>query len=600
VSRRASHFSRDSLVWAAALIFPLTLACYLGSLNGGFVWDDDTYLTKAALWSVGGLRQIWTDPYSTKQYYPLLHTAFWVEHRLWGEHVLGYHLVNVLLHAMNALLLVAVLRRINVPGATLAGVLFAVHPVCVESVAWISEQKNTLSLAFYVLAALAYLRFDESRRRTCYIAASSFFAMALLTKSVTATLPAALLVILWMRRGRIAWIRDIWPLVPWIACGAICGLFTSYVELHIIGAQGDAFTLTLLQRCALAGRVIWFYLGKLVWPANLMFMYPHWDVGANAASWTGYLVAAVLVTVLLWFLRSRTRGPLAAWLFFCGSLFPTLGLFNVYFFKFSYVADHFLYLPSIGIIAAAGAGVALLLGQCSAPARGCVWALVAASVATLASRSFAENRNYADGPTLYKAAIEGNPDNWLFHNDLGVLYKGRGDLAGAIAEYEKALQVKPDYADAHANMGGALVMMPGRLDEAKYHLREALRAQPDFAEAHNSLGVAWLKTPGGLQEAVAEFRQAISSKPEFAEAHNNLGNAYAAMPEHWDDAITQYRLALQQNPNYGEIHFNIALVLLHFPGREDEAAQEMEAFLRLHPDNALAKRLLLQIRSGHR
>jgi tetratricopeptide (TPR) repeat protein len=229
---------------------------------------------------------------------------------------------------------------------------------------------------------------------------------------------------------------------------------------------------------------------------------------------------------------------------------------------------------------------------------------VAASVGTLASRSFAEDRNYADGPTLYKSALDRNPDNWLFHNDLGVLYKDRGDVAGAIAEYEKALQAKPDYADAHANMGGALVMMPGHLDEAKYHLREALRVQPDFAEAHNSLGVAWLKTPGGLREAVAEFRQAISSKPEFAEAHNNLGNAYARMPGHWDDAITQYRLALEQNPNYGEIHFNIALVLLHFPvhfpGREDEAAQEMEAFLRLHPDNALAKRILLQVRSGRR
>src|SRR6185312_9465318 len=225
-----------------------------------------------------GLGQIWTRPGATQQYYPVVHSAFWLEHRLWGDATLGYHLLNVLLHVTAACLLAAVLRKLAVPGAWLAAFLFALHPVAVESAAWISEQKNTLSTVFYLLAALAYLRFDARRTAGAYALGLLCFLLALFTKSVTATLPAALLLVLWWKRGRLEGRRDVRPLLPWLAAGLAAGAFTAWVERHFVGAQGPAYVLDLPQRCALSGRIIWFYLGKLAWPARLTFIYPHWTI----------------------------------------------------------------------------------------------------------------------------------------------------------------------------------------------------------------------------------------------------------------------------------------------------------------------------------
>ena len=594
--------SRANPWWTAALVLALTLACYWPALRGEMLWDDDAHVTRPELRPVAGLWQIWSNVYATHQYYPLLHSAFWIEHRMWGDATLGYHLANVLLHATAACLLALLLRRLNVPGACLAGLLFAVHPVCVESVAWISEQKNTLSQVFYLLAALAYLRFDRDRGQPAatraYLLATFLFLLALLTKSVTATLPAALLVVFWWQRGRLAWSRDIRPLIPWFIFAIAGGLFTSFVERKLVGAEGAEFDLTLVQRCLLAGRVIWFYLGKLLWPAHLAFMYPHWDAKSAAAGWTGYLVAAVLVTVVLWLLRRRWRGPLAAWLFFVGSLFPVLGFFNVCPFIFSYVADHFQYLASMGVFAALSAGAAGLLGRASPPVRIAGWGVAAALIASLGILSHAESRIYADGPTLYKATLERNPECWLCRNNLGIWYEGRGESKEALFQYEEALRLKGDYAPAHNNLGIVLAKMPGRLDEAIAQYREALRLQPDYAEAHNNLGIAWYNTPGRLNEAVAEYKEALGIKADFAEAHNNLGNAFSRMPDRLEDAVAQYREALRLLPNSADIHFNIALVLLRIPGRENEAADELEAVLRIKPGNGLARRILAQIRAS--
>ena len=189
------------------------------ALQAGFIWDDDGHVTRTDLRDLSGLYRIWFEFGATQQYYPVLHSAFWLEHLVWGDSPLGYHLLNVLLHASAACLFGVLLRRLAVPGAALAALLFALHPVCVESVAWISEQKNTLSLVFYLCAALAYLRFTERRRGTVYLLATGLFVLALLTKTVTASLPAALLVVFWWQRGRLEWRRDVVPLLPWFALG---------------------------------------------------------------------------------------------------------------------------------------------------------------------------------------------------------------------------------------------------------------------------------------------------------------------------------------------------------------------------------------------
>jgi len=616
---RPTH-PRARLWWTAALILVLALACYWPALRGDLLWDDDAHVTRRSLQPLSGLLQIWTDLHATQQYYPLLHSAFWLEHGIWGDSVLGYHLANVLLHAAASVLLVLVLRRLRVPGAWLAGLLFAVHPVCVESVAWISEQKNTLSLVFYLLAALAYLGFDRIRGRPragrAYALASALFLCALLTKSVTATLPAALLVVLWWREGRLLWRRDAAPLVPWFAAAAASGLLTSWVERTIGGAEGGEFDLTLVERTLLAGRAVWFYLGKLLWPSDLLFIYPHWDVRSASSGWAGYLAAAAAVTAALWVYRRRSRGPLAAWLFYLGSLFPALGFFNVYPFLFSYVADHFQYLASMGPLAAFAAGVVPRFERAGANARAAGLGLAGALVALLVILSNAQSQTYADARTLYTATLAGNPRCWMAHNNLGTWYKDHGDPKEAAAHYQEALRLRKDYAqahnnlglwceengdtdgaiahfreairlkprfpEAHNNLGSLLGRMPGRLDEAVSEFREAIRIVPDFALAHTNLGAALLKAPGRRSEAIAQFEEAIRLEPGLAAAHASLGDALSAMPERLDDAVAQFEEALRLEPGDAEVHNNLGLVL-NAQGRTSEAIGQFEEALRLRP-----------------
>ncbi len=337
-------------VVSAVLLLVSVVFAYFPVLRGGFLWDDDAHVTKLALRSLHGLGRIWFELGATQQYYPVLHSAFWIEHRLWGDAVLGYHLTNLAFHATAAWLLVLVLRRLDFPAPWLAALIFALHPVGVESVAWISEQKNTLSAAFYLGAALLYLHFDETRRQRWYFLSLGLFVLALLTKRVTASLPAALLVVFWWRRGRLEWRRDVQPLVPWLAIGAASGLFTAWVEQRFIGAEGADFSFTAVQRVLLAGRVIVFYLSKLIWPVNLMFIYPRWSVEVASAWQYVFPVGSVIFLAALVYYAKKRRGPLAGFLFFAGTLFPVLGFVNVYPFVFSFVADHFQYLASLGII----------------------------------------------------------------------------------------------------------------------------------------------------------------------------------------------------------------------------------------------------------
>jgi Tfp pilus assembly protein PilF len=518
-----------------ALIFCVTLLAYLPAVRGGFLWDDNAHVTKADLQSVDGLRRIWFEVGATQQYYPLLHTAFWVEHRLWGDAVVGYHLVNLLLHAAAACLVVAIMRRLALPGAWLAGFIFALHPVCVESVAWISEQKNTLSTVFYLASAFIYLGFDRDRQRSQYWWALGLFGLALLTKTVTATLPAALLVIFWWQRGRLNWSRDVRPLLPWLVLGVIGGLFTAWVERTIGGAN---LALTGLERCLLAGRVIWFYLGKLAWPANLMFIYPRWTVDA-AAGWQYRFPFGVLAVVLgLTGLAWRGRGPLArtaaaglaGFLIFAGTLFPALGFFSVYPFIYSYVADHFQYLASVGLIVPLAAGLTLaarpLLDNRASATRQLVPMGAGVLLATLGMLTWRQSSVYRDAETLYLTTLARNPNCWMAHNNLGVTWSHMpGRLNDAIAQYQEALRLQPGLAEAHNNLGDAWSKMPGRLNDAIAQYQEALRLKPNFAGPHNSLGVLWSEMPGRLNDAIAEFEEALRLQPNLAAAHFNLGNA---------------------------------------------------------------------------
>ncbi|HUR20594.1 MAG TPA: glycosyltransferase family 39 protein, partial [Vicinamibacterales bacterium] len=265
----------------------VTLAAYYPAWHGGFLWDDDAHITRVDLRSLHGLWRIWFEVGATQQYYPVTHSAFWLLHRMFGDVTLGYHLVNIGLHATSAFLFAVILRRLAVPGAVLAAFIFALHPVHVESVAWITELKNTLSAVLYLGAFLAYLHFDTDRRRRPYAIALGLFALALLSKTVTATMPAALLVVFWWQRGRLRLREDVLPLLPFFALGLTAGVVTSWVERTHIGAGGAEFDLSLIERGLIAGRAIWFYLAKLVWPADLVFIYRRWTI--DPSSWTQFL-----------------------------------------------------------------------------------------------------------------------------------------------------------------------------------------------------------------------------------------------------------------------------------------------------------------------
>jgi tetratricopeptide (TPR) repeat protein len=558
----------------------VTLIAYQPVWHAGFIWDDEAHVTRPELRSLYGLTRIWTQLGATQQYYPLVHSVFWVEHKLWGDSPLGYHLINVLLHVCSALLLVKILRQLKIPGAWLAAALFALYPVEVESVAWVSELKNTLSGVFYLGAALAYLGFDRNRSGRNYAVALGLFLLGLMSKTVIASLPAALLVVFWWQRGRLFWKRDVLPLIPFFIAGMGAGLLTAWVERKLLHAEGAEFNFSIIARFLIAGRDIWFYLGKIIWPVDLAFFYPRWNV--SPAVWWQYLFPAavlLLLGVLVW---RRWRGPLAALLFFVGTLFPALGFFNVYPFRYSLVADHFQYLASLGplTLAAAGIAAASSLFRKSKPFLELIFS--ATLLLVLGTLTWKQCGMYANAETLWQTTYRLNPDSWMAHSYLGLQYLQQGQPDEAIAQFQKALQIKPGYVDAQDNLGIAL-LQKGRADEAIIQFQKALELDPGNADACNSLGAA-LRQKGRVDEAITYYQKALRAKPEFADAHYNLGMALFDEGR-VDEAIIQYQEALQMNPESANTHLNIGVALLK-QGRVQEATVHFQKTLEIKPEDA--------------
>ncbi len=538
--------SRLAKAWPAAALVALTLATYAPVRHAGFVWDDDFYLAdNPTLADLAGLKRIWLDTSSNPQYYPLVFTSFWIERHLWGLEPSGYHLVNVGLHAASAVLLWRILLLLAVPGAWLAAALFAIHPVQVESVAWVTERKNVLSGIFFLGAGLCYLRCALARAEPAQrkalgvdrsgkaraVAAAVLFVCALLSKSVTAVLPIALGIVLVWKRGRLDG-RDVGWLGGMLALGALAGLRTAWLEVHQVGAQGETFDLSLLERCLVAGRAFWFYLGKLFWPANLSFVYPKWRVEAGQALPYAFPLAAAALLGGLYALRGRLGGgPLAAFLYFGVALGPALGFLNVYPMRYSFVADHFQYLASIGplsLAAAAGALAGRKVGAAYASrgtSAGGVAAWVARGIAGLVlvaigMLSWRQAHAYRDIETLWRATIRANPRATLAHWNLGKHLENRGDLDEAIAHYRAALGVEPGIADVLVNLGNAL-MRKGRVEEARAAFEEAARLHPRHPIARYNLGVA-LEREGQTDRAMSEYLEALRNAPDPLASRSDL------------------------------------------------------------------------------
>jgi tetratricopeptide (TPR) repeat protein len=576
---------RDRLL--AGALFASAVLAYFPALQGGRLLDDDLHITRPELQSIGGLGRIWFEVGATQQYYPALHTAFWVEHRLWGDAPIGYHLITVLLHASAALCVVGLMRRLRLPGAWFAAFAFALHPVCVESVAWIAEQKNTLSTVLALGATLAYLHFDQDRRASRYWLAFGLFALALLSKTAVVTLPAALLVVLWWQRPRLAWRRDVRPLLLWLALGGLVSLITFSVEHRLLAGIAANFTLTPVERVLLAGRVFWFYVGKFAWPVSLAFFYPRWAIdAADVGQWLYSIAAAALAAGLGYVARSR-RGPLAAFLCFAALLAPVLGFFNVEWFVFSYVADHLQYLAILALIVPLAGALAAAAGRLSLGRRRIAGTAAIACLSGLGALTWRQCGRYQDAVTFYRVTAESIPGSAVAHNHLGAaLAAVPGRMPEAIAEFETALRLDPHFGEIQENLGTALLADPARRAEAIAHLETARRLRPDRKTAHDKLAFALSTTPGRLPEAIAEFQASLQIDPTDPLVHEGLGLALTSDPDRRPEAEAELRAALRLSPGLALAHFQLGTLLAGEPGRQDEAAQEYESFLRTQPDSA--------------
>jgi tetratricopeptide (TPR) repeat protein len=585
----------------AGLLVAMTLAAYAPVVHNGFIWDDDAYVTEnVALRSLTGLGRIWLDFGATPQYYPMVHTTFWVEYQLWQLDPSGYHVVNVALHILVVLLLWRVLALLAIPGAWFAAALFAVHPVHVESVAWITERKNVLSGAFYLASLFAYLRSTgfgeqppgEARAFRLYALALIAFVAALLSKTVAGSLPAVILLIQWLKCGRIE-SQSLRSLAPFFALAVGFGLLTVRLETQHVGAAGSSWDLSFVDRVLIAGRALWFYAGKLVWPSQLTFNYPRWQIDAASASAYLYPIAAIAVVMVCFSTRLRIgRGPVVAVLVFAGSLFPALGFFDVYPMRYSFVADHFQYLASIGLITLFASGAARFAAH-SFPSRPALKALAAAfPLVLLIGGTWRQTHVYRDPETLWLDTLEKNPRSWLAIDHLGAILDERGQQGEAIARYREAIRVEPEHPEAHANLGDAL-RRQGALDESVAALRRALELEPNYALAHNNMGLTRHQR-GEYAEAIREFERALEINPGSAAAHTNLGVTLAATGRR-ADALRHHRQALAIEPDLAAAHTNLALLLLE-EGAFTEAIAHLSRVVDLLPESEEARRNLAAAR----
>ncbi|MGD0388445.1 MAG: tetratricopeptide repeat protein [Tepidisphaeraceae bacterium] len=611
---RAKRSSRE--VWQLAALILVTFAAYYPTLGNGFVWDDDRYVEQNyQLRTLKGLERIWLEPLKAEpQYYPLTHTTLWVEYHFWRLRAFGYHLDNLALHAAGAVLLWRILRRLKLGGAWAAAIVFAVHPLQVESVAWVTERKNVLSGFFYSLSLWAYLQTKWGRRiwdsqdsgrigAGWYFLSLLLFAAAILSKSVTATLPAAILVLCWWKRGKIR-AGDVWPVTPMLAAGAAMGGLTGWMEKHVVGAIGPDFDfLTPLDRLCIAGRAFWFYLTKLAWPEHLSFIYPHWQVDpAQRPIWILFPLTAMGLLIGCWLLRRRIgRGPAAAMFFFAGTLVPAMGFVNVFPMRYSYVADHFQYLACIGPIALI---VGVLSTGCTSGAARVLAGLV---IVTICAASNVRARVFLDRRTLWTDTLAKNPDSRVVRNNYAAALRDAGELEAAKSQYRAAMRLGNDAGD-WVGLGQCFAMQ-GDFSTARDMYLKALAATPVSSEPvfqrmlagrYFQLGTAYQGLAGEyLAKAEESYRRAIDLFPEYEDARKNLALVFIDQ-KRYPEAIEQCQAILDQNPDSVSAHTNLGTAYYE-QGRLDLALQEYQFVLELEPENvgALASSGAILAQQGH-
>jgi tetratricopeptide (TPR) repeat protein len=616
----------------AALLAAATVLAYQPVWHAGFIWDDDVYVTNNRLLTApDGLKRIWFSLDSPSQYFPLVYSVLRMERHAWGLASGGYHWVNILLHAANALLLWRVLRRVAVPGAWLGAALFALHPVQVESVAWVTELKNVLSLFFCLLAVRAWLEFVEDRPGSWrfYVAALICQSLALFAKTTACTLPAALLLTLWIQ-GKPINLRRAFQVVPFLGAGVAMGMVSIWFERHHQYAVGQSFAVSPLVRLLIASRAVWFYLGKLIWPANLSFSYARWQIDpANMLAYIWLAGAVLAAAAILRIRRVAGRGPETAAIFYVAMLSPLLGLIMEYTFRYSFVADHYQYAACIGPLALAGAGIDKILSRLDHPSpivRPMTYGLLLALLGILTWR---QCRIYDNSETLWRATLDRSPGSTIARNNLSQVLLDKGDFDHATQLSREVLSLNPDDAVAQNNLGYALLQQ-GQLDDSISHLQKSIALQPNGPDAYYNIGQAFLKKSqfdaavtnfqmavrlkpdypaalcnlgyallqtGQISAATANYEKSIELDPDYPLPHNDLGSIFLRLGQ-TNEAMVQFQRAAELEPAFVEAHYNLGGVLL-VQGRLDEARSQYEKVAELRPNLAQAHYMLAKLAAAY-
>jgi protein O-mannosyl-transferase len=576
----------------------LVVFAYAPATENNWIWDDDDYVTENPLLGVpDGLFRIWfgfhfegEDPAvllcELPQYYPLVFSTFYFEHAIWGLDPAGYHWTNVLLHAANAILLFVLLRRLGLSLMTawLAAALFGVHPVTVESVAWVSERKNVLSGFFYFLSFLTYLRFDKTGGRVCYFGSLLLFVCALLSKSVTATLPAVILLALYLRRPPVT-VRHFFSVLPFLVLGFLSGCFTAYIERVHVGAEGAEWGFSFVERCLIASRAVCFYAAKIVAPLNLTFIYERWNIDSAAVA--QYIFPAILAVAFFaaFKLRKRVgRLPLFGLSFFVVTLLPALGFVDFYPQIYSFVADHFQYLGCIGVLILVAAAVDRLVRFLPTPeGRWTVWGAAGLLILlALCALSRSHCRIFKDQETLWTDTIAGNENDFIGNNNLGLLRLEQGRIDDARELFLAAVGNSPTWEKPWQNLA-SLYLAQRRFKAAEPICRKLLELKPEWGGSHHTMGQL-LRGLGRYEEAEEEFVEAIRLSPLDVKPSGAIA-AMAAEEGRLDVAIGHYERIARLEPGWVTPHTKIAGILLE-QGRPAEAVSRLRRALALSPSSS--------------
>jgi len=623
--------NRGVVLLQALLIVAAVSWVFWPVLHGDWLWYDDLYVTgNPLLGDPARLWKIWFSPGSFLEYHPIAETLQWMQWSFWGNATLGYHLTNVLLHLLSALLVWRLFTKFGLRLAWLGGLIFALHPAQVEAVAWIADFKNTLSLPPFLLAMCFYIDYRVGKKKIDYWRAVGLFLVAMLCNISMMLFPVVVLLYGWWRRGGVIK-RDLAAAAPFLLISLALEVIAIlaavwYRQLHLQTPDpvplGDMFS-----RVALAGLSISYYFARCFWPVGLSPLYPQWPVvRPSPVLLLPWLVLGVAI-YWLWKRRRWGRHVLLGLGFFLINLAPFAGFKVIPSMSFTWVMDPYLYLPIIGLIGVVVAGLGQVYNRLSTSQRQGGAAVVTVVMALLAWESHGYAGQFINQETLWTYAVQTCPKSWMAHNNLGYALFRKGHVRDAIDQYVQSLEINPGYAEAHYNLG-LILMQTGRTSEAMVEYERALRINPNYADAHNNLGLILMQI-GREAEAIDHYQQTLKIKPTYVGAHNNLGLALmqeGRLPEAIDqfeqalkidpdyigvqynlgnalvqsgrpqEAISHYEAALQINPNYGEVHTNLGVALARM-GRLTDSLKQFEMALKLNPNDSEARNNLTRLQA---